>query len=216
MQSLRWNQGDELKEKGKKKPFRDVMMCNKKCLRLDHCSIVYFCALFFLRLTLLCTWWRRYFIALFLYCLFAALPQHDPKIEGVEKNYYQGDFLFGNCTSDFSFPPPTLAWYINEQKADSNLLQPFQESTIEAYGFKLHQRSLEIRFRIDKKINPFITDGKVHMKCVAQIRKMPSQIRESNHIFYVSSLDDLKNQKLINWKNSGKYFSHFLGFVLNW
>lgn len=137
-------------------------------------------------------------------CSLAALPQHDPKIEGVEKNYYEGDFLFGNCTSDFSFPPPLLAWYINDQKADSNLLQPFQESTIDAYGFKLHQRSLEIRFRIDKKINPFITDGKVHMKCVAQIRKIPSQIRESNHMFFVSSWDDLRNQKLINWKNAGE------------
>lgn len=78
------------------------------------------------------------------------------------------------------------------------------ESTLDAYGFKLHQRSLEIRFRIDKKINPFITDGKVHMKCVAQIRHMAAQMRESNHIFYVSSWDDLRNQKLINWKNSGE------------
>lgn len=135
---------------------------------------------------------------------FTALPQHDPKIEGIEKNYYEDDFLFGNCTSDFSFPPPTLAWYINDQLADSNLLQPFQETTVEAYGFKLHQRSLEIRFRIDKKMNPFITDGKVHMKCVSQIRHMASQTRESNHIFYVSSWDELRNQKLINWRNSGR------------
>jgi hypothetical protein len=112
--------------------------------------------------------------------------------------------LFGNCTSDFSFPPPNLAWYINDQKADINLLQPFHESTYEAYGFKLYQRSLEIRFRIDKKINPFITDGKVHMRCVAQLRQMASQIRESNHIFYVSSWDVQQNQKLINWKNSGR------------
>lgn len=139
------------------------------------------------------------------FCLvFSALPQHDPKIEGIEKNYYEGDFLFGNCTSDFSSPPPLLAWYINDQKADINLLQPFQEFTIDAYGFKLNQRSLEIRFRIDKKINPFITDGKVYMKCVAQIRNIPSQSRQSNHIFIVSSQDELRNQKLINWKNSGK------------
>ena len=98
-----------------------------------------------------------------------------------------------------------MSWYINDQKADSNLLQPFQESTVDAYGFKLYQRSLEIRFRIDKRINPFITDGKVHMRCVAQIRQMPSQIRESEHIFYVSSWDELRNQKLINWKSSGEF-----------
>ena len=132
------------------------------------------------------------------------MPQHDPKIEGVEKNYYEGDFLFGNCTSDYSFPPPILAWYINDNKAAQELLQPFQESTIDAYGFKLHQRSLEIRFRIDKQINPLI-DGRVQMRCVAQIRKLPAQIRESNHIFYVSSWDTSNNQKLINWKNSGLF-----------
>lgn len=142
------------------------------------------------------------------FSLCAAMPQHDPKIEGVEKNYYEGDFLFGNCTSDFSYPPPMLAWYINDQKAEQDHLQPFQESTLDAYGFRLYQRSLEIRFRIDKKINPFITDGKVHMRCVAQIRKLPAQIRESNHIFYVSSWDDLRNQKLINWKSSGE--SHLM------
>jgi hypothetical protein len=131
------------------------------------------------------------------------MPQHDPKIEGVEKNYYEGDFLFGNCTSDYSYPPPMLAWYINDNKASPESLQPFQESTIDAYGFKMHQRSLEIRFRIDKQMNPFITDGKVYMRCVAQIKNMPTQMRESNHIFYVSSWE-LRNQKLINWKNSGE------------
>jgi hypothetical protein len=103
-----------------------------------------------------------------------------------------------------------MSWYINDQKADSNLLQPFQESTLDAYGFKLYQRSLEIRFRIDKRGSPFITDGKVHMRCVAQIRQLPSQIRESNHNFFVSSWDDLRNQKLINWKgNSGESIFHF-------
>jgi hypothetical protein len=100
-----------------------------------------------------------------------------------------------------------LAWYINDQKADISLLQPFMESTLDGFGFKLYQRSLEIRFRIDKRINPFITDGKVHMKCVAQIRKIPSQIREANHIFYVSPQDSLKNSMLMtHWKNSGEPF----------
>lgn len=140
--------------------------------------------------------------------LFIALPQSDPKIEGIETNYYEGDFLFGNCTSDFSYPPPVMSWYINDQKADVNLLQPYQESSFDGYGFKLYQRSLEIRFRINKRMNPFISDGKVQMKCVAQIRQMPSQIRESNHMFYVSSIDELRNQKLINWKgaNSGEFY----------
>lgn len=96
------------------------------------------------------------------------------------------------------------------------MLQPYHESTIEAYGFKLLQRSLEIRFRVDKEINPFIGDGKVHVKCVAQIPKIPLQIRESNRMFYVSSWDELRNQKLINWKNSGKdlWLYNFMEFSL--
>lgn len=135
---------------------------------------------------------------------FLVFPQSDPKIEGIERNYYEGDFLFGNCTSDFSFPPPIMSWYINEQKADPILLQPSHETTVDAYGFKLYQRSLEIRFRIDKRINPFITDGRIHMKCVAQMRQMASQLREANHLLYVLSWEDLRNQKLINWRNSGE------------
>ncbi|KAG5671332.1 hypothetical protein PVAND_001535 [Polypedilum vanderplanki] len=131
-----------------------------------------------------------------------ALPQSDPRIEGIEKNYYEGDFLFGNCTSDFSYPPPIMSWYINDQKADPSLLQPNQETTHDAYGFKLYQRSLEIRFRIDRRNHPFITDSKIHMKCVSQLRQMASQLRESNHILYVSSWDDLRNQKLINWRGN--------------
>lgn len=133
-----------------------------------------------------------------------ALPQHDPKIVGIERNYYEGDFLFGNCTSDYSSPPPNLAWYINGMKAEAHLLQPFQESTIEAYGFKLLQRSLEIRFRVDKNINPFITDSRVHMKCVAQLRHMAAHMRESHQMFFISSLEDQRNQKYYQYKNSGE------------
>lgn len=89
-------------------------------------------------------------------------------------------------------------------QAPTDLLQPVHENTIEAYGFDLSYRSLEIRFRIDKTRFEFINTGKIHMKCVSQIMELPSQIRVSNHDFFVSSLDDLRNQKLINWKNSGE------------
>lgn len=131
---------------------------------------------------------------------FAALPQHDPRIEGIEKNYYEGEFVFGNCTSDFSFPPPYLAWYINDRLAGPKLLQPYHESSIDAYGFKLLQRSLELRFRIDKKNNSFISNLYL-VKCVAQIGHLAMQMRETKHQFYVSSSDDLR---VMNMKSSGK------------
>ncbi|CAO1440882.1 unnamed protein product [Diamesa hyperborea] len=134
----------------------------------------------------------------------AVLPRHDPIIVGIERNYYEGDFLFGNCTSDLSSPKPNLAWYINNEKAPTDLLQPVHENKIEAYGFDLSYRSLEIRFRIDKTRFEFINTGKIHMKCVSQIMELPSQIRVSNYDFFVSSLDELRNQKLTNRQNSGE------------
>ena len=94
-----------------------------------------------------------------------------------------------------------------KKQAPTDLLQPVHENTIEAYGFDLSYRSLEIRFRIDKTRFEFINTGKIHMKCVSQIMELPSQIRVSNHDFFVSSLDDLRNQKLINWKNSGERYN---------
>lgn len=70
---------------------------------------------------------------------------------------------------------------------------------------KMYRRSLEIRFRIDKRVYPQLSaDGKLQMKCVAQIRQLPTRLMESNHILQVLTARDIKNQMLINWKNSGE------------
>lgn len=50
----------------------------------------------------------------------AALPQHDPMIEGVMTEYAVGDYVTGNCTSAKSNPPSILAWYINGLKVRTN------------------------------------------------------------------------------------------------
>lgn len=135
---------------------------------------------------------------------YTAIPQHVPKIEGIEENYYEGDFLFGNCTSDFSYPPSIMSWYINDQKADSHLLQPYHEQVIAAYGLNLTQRSLEIRLRVDKRIDSLVSNsGRVKMQCLSQIRQMPTLIREAEHTFAVQPLYET-HLKLINWKNSGE------------
>lgn len=130
-----------------------------------------------------------------------ALPKHDPKLEGLEQLYYVDDFLFGNCTSSFSYPPPNLAWYINDKKADNSFLQPFHEEIIEAYGLKIHQRSLELRFRINEKTIPYLPK-KIRLRCTSQLTGMPSELRDSMHEFNVETEPELRNQKLINWKMS--------------
>lgn len=81
---------------------------------------------------------------------------------------------------------------------------------MDGFGMKMYRRSLEIRFRIDKKIYPLLnTDGKILMKCVAHIRQLPTRMMESKHILQVLTAKDIKNQMLINWKNSGELFWTF-------
>lgn len=98
-----------------------------------------------------------------------------------------------------------MSWYLNEQKADPSFVESTSEASLDAFGFKLYQRSLEIRFRIDKKIYPLLNaENKLQMKCVAQMRLAPTRLMESIHILHVSSAD-IRNQMLINWKNSGEF-----------
>lgn len=56
------------------------------------------------------------FFSFFLFIKYLALPRHDPIISGLGYRYEIGDFVVANCTSDISYPPPILAWYINDIK----------------------------------------------------------------------------------------------------
>lgn len=105
-----------------------------------------------------------------------------------------------------------MSWYINDQKADSLLLQPYHEQVVVAYGLNLTQRSLEIRLRVDNRIDSLISNsGRVSMKCISQIRQMPTLIREAEHTFAVQPLYET-HLKLINWKNSGENLTDLIAF----
>ncbi|KAG8240319.1 hypothetical protein J437_LFUL000794 [Ladona fulva] len=45
-----------------------------------------------------------------------APPRSDPDVEGLRPSYYIGDLVSGNCTSASSYPPASLAWYLNGQQ----------------------------------------------------------------------------------------------------
>lgn len=45
---------------------------------------------------------------------FVALPRLDPIVTGLGQRYEIGDYVFGNCTSDISYPKAQLFWYIND------------------------------------------------------------------------------------------------------
>lgn len=99
-----------------------------------------------------------------------------------------------------------MSWYINDNKADSSLLQPYHELKIESNGLNLTKRSLEIRFTLNKEIVPIISNNRrVNIKCIVQIRQLPTQIREAEHTFYIKpAYEPHKLEQIINWKNSGE------------
>ena len=49
------------------------------------------------------------------YSLFAELPEEGPEIKGGLPNYQLNDRLELNCTSQRTFPPTLLKWYINNE-----------------------------------------------------------------------------------------------------
>jgi hypothetical protein len=98
-----------------------------------------------------------------------------------------------------------MSWFINNEKADPTLMQPYHEQRETAYGLNLTQRSLEIRFRLNKLLSPFLANSRrIEMKCIVQIRQIPSHIREAKHTFFIQSPHENTHLKLINWKNSGE------------
>jgi hypothetical protein len=94
----------------------------------------------------------------------------------------------------------TVRFYVGPQ-APSQFLQPLEETSVEAGGFNLRYRIVEIRFHIDEMI---LGDehGKVKLKCVAVVENFPRLVREDVEYIYVPSMEELRNQKLINWRNS--------------
>ncbi|XP_050100194.1 uncharacterized protein LOC126580892 isoform X2 [Anopheles aquasalis] len=135
----------------------------------------------------------------------AFYPQYDPIINGlqhngVQHNYALGDFVVANCSSDMSSPPARLYWFINDRNVPSEYLQPQHETTVENDGFLLRSRTLEIRFYIDEKRLGRLK-GKLVLKCLARIDAIPQATRESTQTIYIPTTDELRNQKLINWRS---------------
>ncbi|XP_062545343.1 uncharacterized protein LOC134211945 [Armigeres subalbatus] len=137
----------------------------------------------------------------------AVLPQYDPIINGLQHNYALGDFVVANCSSDMSSPPARLYWFINDRIVPSDYLQPQQETTIENDGFILRYRTLEIRFHIDEARLGKIK-GKLVLKCLARIDAFPQGTRETTQVVYIPMTDELRNQKLINWRNGAHSLHH--------
>ncbi|CAD7084932.1 unnamed protein product [Hermetia illucens] len=137
----------------------------------------------------------------------AALPQHEPLINGVNRTYRVNDFIVANCSSDWSSPAATLTWYINDEKATSDMVQPMQETTMTTNdGFAVRLRSLELRFVFDKHRDMMYSRDILKLKCVADINDIGFLRREKETKSYIIRDDNLRNSKLITSRNSGLKF----------
>lgn len=81
-------------------------------------------------------------------------------------------------------------------------LQPPQETTIQSDEFRLRYQSMVLQFTIAKRM---LLNGKeLSIKCLAVIEQFPFLNREKVREIYILSTDDVANQKLVNFKSSGK------------
>lgn len=81
-------------------------------------------------------------------------------------------------------------------------LQLSHETTIQSDEFRLRYQSLVLQFTIVKHM---LRHGKeLSIKCQAVIEQFPFLNREKVREIYILSTDDVANQKLVNFKSSGK------------
>lgn len=95
-------------------------------------------------------------------------PSDDPVIDGIQPWYNFGDYITGNCTSARSNPAAELSWYINNNKAESWLLEKYPVTTIDGH---LYSRALGLRFQVDK--SHFGSDDRLELRCIAKIADLP-------------------------------------------
>ncbi|XP_037952001.1 fasciclin-3-like [Teleopsis dalmanni] len=147
------------------------------------------------------------------------LPKFDPLISGVKHSYKYGDFLLANCSSEWSNPPATLTWYINNKTAPPNSLQPqINEITRNAEGFVLYTSNMQLRIHIDDP--RFIGKSEaLELKCVADILGIESLRKQTKAKVKILALKDaghkqrFLDQGNINANSAGDSLSGIMGLV---
>lgn len=142
-------------------------------------------------------------------------PDNDPTIAGLENSKYSiGDYVTGNCTSSQSNPVANLSWYINNQQAESWLLEKYPISNVTVDSIPLFSRSLGLRFRLEK--SHFTQNDRVELRCSARIADLA--VRETTALITNAAgpiNDGLQAQNRVNRSNSvndGKRIENILFF----
>ncbi|XP_065214703.1 uncharacterized protein LOC135841600 [Planococcus citri] len=111
-------------------------------------------------------------------------PKGDPIIEGIQSSYSIGDFISGNCTSLKSNPAANLTWFINNQKADQDILLQYPDVLDDG---PLYSITLGIHFRVQKD---HFENNILELRCSAKIDDLPAWTREYK-IHHQSFIQDM-------------------------
>ncbi|XP_065205813.1 uncharacterized protein LOC135835476 [Planococcus citri] len=106
-------------------------------------------------------------------------PKSQPTIDGIKEYYSSGEYIIGNCTSSRSNPPAELSWYINNDKADSWLMERYPLTITEG---TLYSSALGLKFQAEE--SHFATNDKIELRCEAKIADLPPWQNKKSIKFY--------------------------------
>ncbi|XP_042886739.1 uncharacterized protein LOC122262676 [Penaeus japonicus] len=90
-------------------------------------------------------------------------PARGPDITGARESYTVGQLLLLNCSSSFSYPPTTLSWVINGQKALRETVVVYPGDT-DSEGREASWSGLQMRLRPEH-----FREGVLVLRCIATI-----------------------------------------------
>uniref|UniRef100_A0A6P7FLY3 Uncharacterized protein LOC114330715 n=1 Tax=Diabrotica virgifera virgifera TaxID=50390 RepID=A0A6P7FLY3_DIAVI len=128
----------------------------------------------------------------------AAIPQANPKIDGLVKSYVEGDNFSVKCTSDYADPEPILTWKINGNDPPSNAISHTSSSEPDHNG--LVSRTISLRLTVDKRM-PHGND--VEVTCESAQPGIPEAKKITSYKVSIRREGEpqvLKNQK---WYSTG-------------
>ncbi|XP_068086942.1 cell adhesion molecule 2 [Anabrus simplex] len=97
-----------------------------------------------------------------------SLPKENPEITGEERLYQVGDVISLNCTSDSSFPPAVIRWYINDEP-----VSPDFETEVDSQG--LYSSISTLQFKVEPK---HFVDGRMKVRCVSTVSTETDNVLE--------------------------------------
>ncbi|XP_023322275.1 uncharacterized protein LOC111696780 [Eurytemora carolleeae] len=98
------------------------------------------------------------------------IPKEPPVIGGGAAYYANGDELNLTCTSNPSYPPTTLTWYLNGNKVGSS-------KDDEALLKREDDLYITTSFLRTKVQNSLFRYGEIRVKCVAELTEEPIKAR---------------------------------------